>query len=128
MLASTVQFSTNNQPTTPQPPPDQQPADTRRHTTAVWKPDHAWHTETTTPCEAPAPQAPTPATRAGAGSRVVPSGPNRVLSRRHRPHQPAVPHPHRTPPPGGHPHQGATPTRGPPPPGGPPPGPRAGPY
>jgi len=76
MLASTVQFSTNNQPTTPQPPTNP----TSQHPTVPTleryeRPGHAWLKKTTTGQETNRLTNP-PAT---ADPMVVPSGPNRML-------------------------------------------------
>ena len=99
MLASTVQFSTNDQPTTTNPTPNPKtptPHPQARHTRlqVVCETGHAWHTQPTTthrpwhgqPKKQPHPQ-----------TAVVPSGPNRVPiipSQPHHPHR-STPTPHR---------------------------------
>src|SRR6187551_2443088 len=78
MLASTVQFSTNDQPTTPQKTPalPQQ---------SMCLPDRAWY-RNNNPSPSSRSEAPPPT---GAGS-VVLSGPNRVPIIIHQPHQPPI--------------------------------------
>src|SRR4051812_49197257 len=71
MLASTVQFSTNNQPTTHSPTPNLGAVTGSLKWYA--RPGHAW----TVPKQQPDPKAVT----------VVLSGPNRVLIAFHQPHQ-----------------------------------------
>lgn len=70
MLASTVQFSTNNQPTT-QKPHTKDPALHRRYA----RPGHAWRLPPPGPSSTEASQGSEKTT-----TRVVPSGPNRVLT------------------------------------------------
>jgi hypothetical protein len=69
MLASTVQFSTNDQPTTPSPTPATPPH--TRGDIRYARPGHAWQPTKQTFHKPPKKQPPTAA---------VPSGPNRVLS------------------------------------------------
>ena len=83
MLASTVQFSTNDQPTTPQPPPNPRPASNRRQHRSGMRARSCLALKATPPrtirSEGAHPLA-------GADS-VVLSGPNRVLSAHSQPHQ-----------------------------------------
>ena len=89
MLASTVQFSTNNQPTTHSPTPATQEHNPTHHgqnrLSQHGMQDQAMpgRTETTT--------TPTRGTDTKAGT-VVPSGPNRVPTAVNQPHQQPVPH------------------------------------
>jgi hypothetical protein len=80
MLASTMQFTTNNQPTTPQrhPPPATTPTRMRHQRQFAARPRLDRKPNPTHP-----------------RARVVPSGPNRVPNTGHQPHQPPPPHPSR---------------------------------
>jgi hypothetical protein len=81
MLASTVQFSTNNQPTTHSPTPATPPHQKGHHPVCETRPCLA--TTRTTVRHGLRKKQPT----------VVPSGPNRVLNIPSQPHQPIIPTP-----------------------------------